>query len=283
MEKKLISLMAGVLIIAGTLIPVTGSGQNQKAIAKKYLTVLPAGKPENNGTIQKYRMTAVYINRDQYGKFTGKLKVTGDYSRGFKDDSVTWNNVFISNSDSFSDSFPEGKKQDYMENIKYVPSDQMIKEEAFKDFPASTENVFARNLIWDMLTFDTYAWNFSNNLKINEPYVVNDASFEFNIAEIGKYKHNKILVCWKGISELNGQLCAVIDFNAIDNIVELSMPAVRTKGTEQYWGTVWVSLKTKDIEKGLMYSGTNQEIEVPGMKDKFLINTIRELDLERIQ
>ena len=37
-----------------------------------------------------------------------------------------------------------------MENMTYVPSSDMLKEDAFKDFPASAENVFARNLIWDM-------------------------------------------------------------------------------------------------------------------------------------
>ena len=58
---------------------------------------------------------------------------------------------------------------------------------------------------------------------------------------------------------------------------------IKTKGTEQYWGTVIVSLKTKSIENGVMYSGTIQEIEVKGMKDKFLMKTIRELEISKIQ
>jgi hypothetical protein len=55
------------------------------------------------------------------------------------------------------------------------------------------------------------------------------------------------------------------------------------QGTEQYWGSVLLSLKTKNIEKAEMYSGTVQEIEVKGMKDKFLMKTIRELTIDKIQ
>ena len=82
---------------------------------------------------------------------------------------------------------------------------------------------------------------------------------------------------------MNGQLCAVIDFNAIDNKIELAMDQIQTKGTEQYWGSVLVSLKTKNIEKCDMYSGTIQEIQIKGMKDKFLMKTIRELSVTKIQ
>jgi hypothetical protein len=91
------------------------------------------------------------------------------------------------------------------------------------------------------------------------------------------------MLCWKGISEINSELCAVVDFTAIDNKIELSMDQIKTKGTEQYWGTILVSLKTKNIEHAEMYSGTIQEIEVKGMKDKFLVKTIRELEVNRIQ
>jgi hypothetical protein len=228
-------------------------------------------------------MTAVYTNRDLYGKFTGKTKVTGDYLRGLPGDSVIWNNVFIATSGQFEEPFPRGSKKEYMENFKYIPSDKMIKEEAFKNFPANPENVFARNLVWDMYSFEIFAWKDFDSLKLNVPYNMSEMSFEFDMAEIGKYKHNGIVLCWKGITVVNGELCAVIEFNAIDNMIELSMASIIAKGTEQYWGTVTVSLKTKLIEKATMGSGTILEIEVPGMKDKFLTKTIRELEVEKIQ
>ncbi|MCJ7820558.1 MAG: hypothetical protein MUP53_05090, partial [Bacteroidales bacterium] len=100
---------------------------------------------------------------------------------------------------------------------------------------------------------------------------------------IGTYFHTEIQICWTGISAINGELCALIDFRAIDNKIELSMAGLKTKGTEQYWGTIWVSLKTRSIESAVMYGGSIQEIEVTGMTDKFLVKTIRELWVDKIQ
>jgi hypothetical protein len=262
-------------------VPFVSNGQSEKSFIKKYLRELPSVKVSNELT--KYRMTAVYTNRDLYGKFTGKIKVVGDYTRGLPGDSVIWNNAFISNSQKYEDPFPQGTRQEYMENFKYVPSDKMVKSEAFKDFPLTPENVYARNLVWDMYTFDIYSWLFYDSLKLNVPYVIPDTQGEFDMAEIGKYEHEKTILCWKGVSVVRGELCAVIDFNSIDNLIQLSVGQIKTKGTEQYWGTVYLSLKTKLIEEAVMYSGTIQEIEVAGMKDKFLVKTIRELNLEKIQ
>jgi hypothetical protein len=134
-----------------------------------------------------------------------------------------------------------------------------------------------------MISFEMFSWNYYDSLKLNEPFIIPDIKGQFDMADIGTYSHSKIVLCWKGISEKNGELCAIIDFSAIDNKLELSMDMIKTKGTEQYWGSILVSLKTKSIEHGVMYSGTMQEVEVKGMKDKFLVKTIRELEVEKIQ
>lgn len=281
MKKKLNSGCAGILISMLLLIPSPAKAQSEKAIVKKYLSELPKG-PKSK-TLQKYRMTAIYTNRDLYGKFTGKTMVTGDYTRGLPGDSSIWNNVFISASNNYSDPFPAGEKQEYMENFRYIPSDKMMEAGAYKNFPKSVENVFARNLIWDMMSFDIFSWNYYDSLKLNIPYIIPNIKGEFSMADIGNYSHNKITLIWKGITEFDGTLCAIIDFSAIDNMLDLNMEMIKTKGTEQYWGTVLVSLKSKDIEHGEMYSGTIQEIEVKGMKDKFLMKTIRELGISKIK
>jgi hypothetical protein len=275
------SRLAGLIISLLLLVPSVMKGQGEKAFIRKYLTELPDVKLSTQEA--KYRMTAVYINRDLYGKFTGKKKITGEYTRGLPGDSVVWNNVYIADGLKFEEKFPAGSKKEYMENFKYIPSDAMLKEDAFKGFPSNPENVFVRNLVWDMYSFEIFAWKDYDSLKLNVPYDMAKMSFKFDIGDIGNYQHNGIILCWKGITVVNGELCAVIEFNAIDNIIELTMASIKAKGTEQYWGTVFVSLKTKLIERATMGSGTILEIEVPGMKDKFLTKTIRELEVEKIQ
>ncbi len=281
MKNKLNSFYAGIMTGLLIIISSVTKGQSEKSFIKKYLSELP--KVQMKKTIQKYRMTAVYTNRDLYGNFTGKIMVSGDYTSGLPGDSSMWNNVYISTSKDFSEPFPTGTKQTYMENFKYIPSEKMMEEKSFKSFPSSPDNVYSRNLIWDMMSADVFAWKYFDSLKLNVPYIIPDIKGQFKMADIGNYSHNKISLCWRGITEINGQLCAVIDFNAIDNMLELSMDMIKTKGTEQYWGSILVSLKTRNIEHADMYSGTIQEIEAKGMKDKFLVKTIRELEIKKIQ
>jgi hypothetical protein len=276
-KPELAWLMMTLLVIA----PSVSKGQSEKAFIKKYLNELPSGPVSN--ALQKYRMTAVYTNRDLYGNFTGKTKVSGEYTRGLENGFVTWNNIFISGSNSFSEPFPEGKRQEYMENIKYIPSSDMLKVEAFKSFPNDAVSVFAKNLVWDMMTIEQFAWNYTDSLSLNRIYILPDIMGEFEMADIGTYSHTSIQVCWTGISVMNNTLCAVLEYRALDNKIELNMDQIKTKGTEQYWGTTWVSLKTRVIESAVMYGGTIQEIEVKALDKKFLVKTIRELWVDKIK
>lgn len=271
------ALLSGLLIST----PFIANGQNDKAVIKKYLTKLPSVTVST--PLQKYRMTAVYINRDLYGNFTGKTKVAGDYTRGLENGEVAWNNVYVSASNNFSEPFPEGTKQEYMENMKYVPSAGMLETKNLKNFPSTVQSVFAKNLIWDMFAVEKFAWDYTDSLKLNKKYIIQNKSGKFDMADVGTYTHNNIEICWTGISQLNNELCAVIEYRATDNLLEISMDQIKGKGTEQYWGTTWISLKTKLIEYAEMYSGTIQEIQVKGMDNKFLVKTIREVDVKKIQ
>jgi hypothetical protein len=100
---------------------------------------------------------------------------------------------------------------------------------------------------------------------------------------VGNYSQDNILIRWTGISEINNELCAIIEYRAIDNLLEINMDQIKSKGTEQYWGTTWVSLRTGQVEFADTYSGTIQEIQVKGMNNKFLAKTIREIRVDKIQ
>ncbi len=256
-------------------------GQSEKAAINKYLGELP-DVPVNN-QLQKYRMTAVYTNRDLYGNFTGKTKVTGDYTMGLENGNVVWNNVLFSVSDKFDEPFPLGKKLEYAENFIYLPTYKMLEPASFKNFPNTPEAVFAKNLVWDMLAIDEFGLKHKDSLKLNKIYRIRDTGGKFDMAAIGNYTNTEIQLIWTGISAFDDEICAVIEHRAIDNMIELDMPGIKSKGTEQYWGTSWISLKTGLIVHAEMYSGTIQEIEIDGMKDKFLVKTIRELRLDKMQ
>lgn len=282
MKRKFNQGIAGLLVSLLLIIPSVSKGQSEKAFTKKYLSELPKVPADNS--VLKYRMTAVYTSTDIYGKFSGKIKVSGDYSKGLENGNAIWNNVSISNSNKEDEPFSEGVKQEYMENFRYVPSSKMVTESGtFASFPKSVEVVYAKNLVWDMFSFEIFSYDYYDSLKLNIPYVVPDIKGQFVIADLGNYSHKKVLLCWTGVTTMNNQLCSVIEFTALDNRIMMDMQQIKTRGTEQYWGTILVSMKTKNIEHAVMYNGIVQEIEVSGMKDKFLMRTIRELEVNRIQ
>jgi hypothetical protein len=269
--------MLSLLIIA----PSVSNGQSEKAVIKKYLSELP--DHQIGKTIQKYKMTAVYTNRDLYGNFTGKTRISGDYTRGLPGDSAMWNDVYISNSNNFSDPFPAGTKQEYMEKMKYVPSSKMLDKGSFKNFPVKTESIFAKNLVWDMIAIEEFAWKYTDSLRLNRYFIIRPKSASIDMGGVGKYSHDNIQIRWTGISEINNELCAIIEYRAVDNLLEINMDQIKGKGTEQYWGTTWVSLKSGLIEYADTYSGTIQEIQVKGVDNKFLVKTIREIKVDKIQ
>jgi len=281
MRKKMQNLITAAVLLTVSVIPLNLFSQVEESFAKKYFNSLPAIKTDNFQ--RKYRMTTIHINRDLHGAFQNKTRVTGDYTRGFADGHMTWNNVFIAHSDSLEKPFSEGTRQDYIETSATSLPDNMLSAETFKSFPAHPDNIFARNLIWDMMTFETFAWMYWDSLELNVPYVIRDTGGEFEMAEIGTYNHNVISICWKGITAIDGELCAVIDFTAIDNLITLEMDFMKSKGTEQYWGTTWVSLKTRNIEKAVMYGGVMLDCEIRGLPQNYLAKTVRELYVEPIK
>ena len=280
MKKQLNSNRAGLLISVFMVMTSFVNAQNEQAVSKKYLNELPKLHEKSE---QKYRMTAIYTNRDLYGNFTGKMKISGDYISGLPGDSAMWNNVFISSSNKFSEPFPAGVKQDYIENMKYVPSSKMLDKNSFKNFPAKTDVVFVKNLVWDMMAIEEFAWKYTDSLKLNRYYIIHPKEASFDMGGVGKYSHDNIQIRWTGISEMNNKLCAIIEYRAVDNLLEINMDQIKGKGTEQYWGTTLISLKTGTIEFADTYSGTIQEIQVKGLENKFLIKTIREIRVDKIQ
>jgi hypothetical protein len=275
------------LIAAGLLtsllfsMPSFTQGQTEKAFIKKYLTKIPNVSVSN--ALSKYRMTAVYTNTDMYGNFMDKKKISGEYTRGLENGFAEWNNVFISSSSDFLKTFPAGTKQDYIEKFIYLPSSEMLSKDAFKGFPPTPESVFAKNLIWDMLMIENFAKDYSDSLRLNKTYIIPEISGAFEMENIGNYSQISIQICWTGVSVVNGKMCAVLEYRALDNKIELSMDQLKTRGTEQYWGTTWVALDDKQVEYAEVYGGTLQEIEITGLQNKFLVKTIRELWVERIQ
>jgi len=265
------------LILAALIIAVTSFGQSK--IDLNVFKSLPQNLELKN-KLQKYLVITDYFNGDIYGNFINKLRVKGEYTRGLADGKVKWNNVTVAKSNQKDGDFPEGTHLNYMENFTYIPSAEMLKPESF---PGFTENsIYAKNLVWDMMGMEGFAWAFWDSLKINQPFSAVEFNGKFELAGQGFFENKNIVLTWTGISERNGELCATIEYRTLNNPLEVTSGAMNMKGRSHYWGTIWVSLEDKQIEHAELYEDVTMEMNLPGQSGKQIMDAVREIQFIKL-
>jgi len=252
----------------------------QQDVVAKYLNVLPKDLKLEEQNPQKYKITADYFNGDIFGNFMNKTRVSGDYTRGFKDGTVKWNNVKIANGHVREGLFENAVSQDYMENFTYAPSDKMLEAASFSSFPPNSFHT--KNLVWDMLAIETFAWVYFDSLEINRTFRPGNLKEEIPLAGEGTFKNRDIQLKWTGISQMNEEVCALIEYRTFDNPLVVDTEQIKIKGRSHYWGTIWVSLKDKQIEHAILFEDVVMDMKMQGQANGQLINTTREISFEKI-
>lgn len=267
-----------ILLIIALVISLSTNAQNK--IDSKVLESLPQDL-ELNDVLQKFKVTTTHFNGDIFGHFFNKQQVYGEYTRGAEKGIAKWNNVSlaISNSTDRNANFSINIPLDYMEDFSYNLSDNMLKPEAFESF--EEHSAFTKNLVWDMLAIESFAWNYWNVLKLNEDYSTPEMNGKLDLAGQGSFENKDIRITWTGISKQNGELCATIEYRTMDNPLEVNYEGMSMNGRSHYWGTIWVSLEDKQIEHAVLYEDVVMEMNLPGQTQKQIMNATREINFER--
>ena len=258
------------------------NSQTAKKVDYLSMTRLPAGLELKEPKPYSYIMTADYFNHDILGNFLNKTRVQGTYTRGLQNGEVKWNDVTIAQATAKDQPFPAGEKQDYMEGFTYDPKGDLMKESAFPGFPPAT-GVFGKNLVWDALSFEVFAWTYYDSLQLNKPFSTSTINGTINLEGLGTFENKDIILTWTGISKMNGEPCAVIEFNAMENPINFKSEYFKMKGRSNYWGTLWMSLTDKQIEHGVLYEDVNMEMKMGGQEKSQLMNTSRKIDFDKLQ
>lgn len=230
--------------------------------------------------LQKYIVTTDHFNSDIFGNFFNKMRVKGEYTRGFENGKAKWNNVSIAMAMSRDAEFPAGNPVGYMENFTYNISEDMLKPEAFATF--GENSAFTKNLIWDMMAIEGFAWSSFEKLKLNEPMSDERFNGKLDLAGQGSFENKDVQITWTGISQRNGETCAVIEYRTFNNPLEYSGEGMAMKGRSHYWGTIWVSLEDKQIEHAVLYEDVVMEMNLPGQTNKQIMNSTREISFVKM-
>ena len=232
---------------------------------------------------QKYSVMTNIRTRKSDGGLINHIQLTGDFTRGLENNCVRWNNVKMAARQDAAQPLPPGQPLAFMENFSYNNFDSITSEAFFKNMPQGEILHLVKSLVWDAVSVEFYGWTFWDKLELNHP--IQPAEFEdFNvqIGNWGAMKMKGLNVTWTGISERNGENCAVIHYQSLCNPVEATQenPIV---GRSLYWGLVWVSLVDKQIEYATLNEDLIFEITMPGGADKMLMNMQREFLFDKVE
>ena len=267
-----------VILIAAIVLDVQAAF-GQKSNITQYLSSLPRDLSLTEKEPQKYSVTTDYFNGDIFGNFINKTRVTGDYTRGFKNGTVKWNRVNISNGTTRDGSFSDATLQSYMENFTYKPSDKMLDAASFPDFPPNSFH--SKNLVWDLLAIESFAWVYFDSLKLNQTYRPTNINDKMILAGEGTFQNKDIQLVWTGISRMNDEICALIEYRTMDNPLSVDTEQLKIKGRSHYWGTIWVSLTDKQIEHATLYEDVVMDMSFANQTSQ-LMNTTRIIQFEKL-
>ncbi|MBN2484394.1 MAG: hypothetical protein JXB34_00325 [Bacteroidales bacterium] len=227
----------------------------------EYLNQLPEGLVLDNSKIRSYHITTDYLDYDLKGNFLRKTNIAGDYTCGLTDNSVRWNNVFVSSINDLGQ--PYSKKQDYLENYTYIPTTEILGKDFFSKMPED-EGMRMKNLFWDMFMLQGIAYWYWDSLKLNHDYYAEGLNTSVNLAGKGTFKNNDFKIKWLGITSINNEIYAIFKYSTMNNKVNVEMENLTMSGRSHYWGEIYVSLEDKHIEYATLTEDVITDLMITG-------------------
>jgi hypothetical protein len=210
-----------------------------------------------------YRFIVDHTVTDTTGNVVQRQRVTGDYTRGLPAQQGMWQNVTVAESNGPAELSAPAQKREFMEGFRYGIGpgrlDDTMKPDFFKGFPPTA--VFERNLVWDTGMLEMFGQDQFEHLKLNVPYRLM-SSQDVHMPGVGTFQNRDVVLTWTGRSRRNGTECALIEYRAFFNPLEIANGAMTLKGRSHYWGEIWVSLSTKQIEYATLYEDVLGELKL---------------------
>lgn len=236
---------------------------------------LPEGTATKDAGRRTYRVTVDHTVSDTKGQVVQRQRVSGDYTRGLPGGDAVWKNVTVAESNGPAAIAGPGQKREFMEGFRYragpASLGETMKPGFFKGFPPAA--IFERNLVWDTGMIEMFGQEQFAHLKLNAPYRL-IAAQEVRMPGVGTFHNRDVRLTWIGRSQRNGQECAVIEYRAYFNPLRIANGGMTLTGRSHYWGEIWVSLATRQIEYATLHEDVLGEMKLAG-QDTRIVNVFR--------
>jgi len=276
MRTKSAVVLSAVLFLSAV---VSAVGQSPSQSSSTQTWSLPQGVPVKDSGPRTYRFTVDYDTANTKGEVIYRQHVTGEYTRGLPGGEVVWNNVTVADAVGPAAPFATAQKRDFMEGFRYRNDADTMKPDFFKGFPPTA--VVERNLVWDTGMIENFGQNSFAQLKLNEPFS-QSTDADLKLANVGTFHLHDVVLEWIGRSQRNGQDCALIQYESFFNPLEIANGGMTLKGRSDFWGEIWVSLATKQIEYATLKEVVVGEMKLAGQDTPQVVNVFRNGALERV-
>ena len=210
-----------------------------------------------------YRFVVDHTVTNTIGTVVQRQRVSGEYTRGLPGQEAMWKSVTVAESNGPAELSAPGQTRDFMEGFRYRIGpgrlDDTMKPDFFKGFPPTA--VFERNLVWDTGMLEMFGQDQFGQLKLNVPYKLMSAQ-DVHMPGIGTFQNRDVVLTWTGRSQRDGSECALIEYRAFFNPLEIANGGMTLKGRSHYWGEIWVSLSTRQIEYATLYEDVLGELKL---------------------
>jgi hypothetical protein len=271
MRVRTILILAGIGVI--TVCAALDLPRLSQATSRATWT-LPHGLTVKEAGPRAYKFTVVYNTANSRGEILQRQRVTAEYVRGLPGGEVMWKNVTRATAEGATAPFGPAHKSEFMDSFRYRNDLALtFKPDFFKNFPVTA--VMERNLVWDTGMIEMFGQDYFKHLKLNDPYhIANDKAVV--MPHVGTFQNRDVVLEWVGRSERNGQDCALINYHAFLNPVAIANGGMTLNGRSDYWGEIWVSLATKQIEYATLQELVVGELKLPGQ------NRVQDINIFRI-
>jgi len=234
--------------------------------------------------VSKLLCTSKWINRQINGSFMNSFFVTGYLTTELDSNKVCWNNVTVKNAIGNESTFSQPQPIEWLEGFTYkIPATDFLKEDFFKDCPNKDLDLI-RNIVMDpMISYFGVAY--FDSLKLNTPFIPNfnnGNSISVEFKDWGSHKIANLELTWTGVSNINGVLCALINYRSHSNVINIKTTAMEVTGLSHWWGNFWISLTDKQLEYMTLYEDVPCKISMLVVPDQF-INIHREITFQRVK
>jgi hypothetical protein len=242
-----------------------------------YLVKLPADLESRDRTPLTYFVSSIFHNRSADGKARSKVKLTAEYTRLVEGTAVScrWDSVTVAAPSDPTEPFPKGVMLDYMEGFEYTLSGAIMSERLYQNIPDGELKHLLKTLVWDAAMFEPVVWDHFALFKLHRDVLVSNLEqTNLKMGQWGSLRLKGLKMSWVGVSMVNNEVCALLQYRSYANPVLSGTGS--SPGRSLYWGSIWVSLEDKQVEKATLNEDVILEMR-PAGPSTTLLNLQREV------